>query len=458
MVIDLKTFPKFADRFVQANFLATLAQGAGIAFVLQFSGIGLNYVTQVFLARWMGPTEYGRYVYVIAWGTVLAIAAALGFPMVALRFIPQYRTREQWARLSGVIRRSWQFTLGIGVTLSLLGTGILLAWSSAYGGSEYLVPLLLGTWLIPLFALMNLQQNMLRAIREIALAYAPLRVIRPLSVLAGMFFLFQLGKKLTSVSAIGLTILVLLLLAAIQMLLFWRGLPAAVHRAKPAYETRMWLSVALPMLVISGSSVLMNQTDILMIGAILGPSEVGAYNVAAKTAHFVTMILFAADTVAAPLIASLYARGDHEGLQRLASTVAHATFWPSLAAAILMMALANPILAVFGPDFTTMRWEMIILILGKLVYAGTGSVGHLMDMTGHQKLYTRVFGLSTLTNIALNAIGISLLGTMGAALATATATAMWNIWLHILVVRKLGIYPSVISNLALRMTGRARTA
>jgi O-antigen/teichoic acid export membrane protein len=425
-----------------------------MAFMLQVSGVGLNYVTQVFLARWMGPAEYGKYVYVIAWGTLLAIAAALGFPMTVLRFIPQYRTREQWARLSGVIRRSWQFTLGIGVTLSLLGTVILLVWSSGYGGSEYSGPLLLGIWLIPLFALMNLQQNMLRAIQKIALAYAPLRVMRPLFVLVGMFFLFQMGKKLTSVLAIGLTILALLLLAAIQMCLFWRWLPTIARRAKPAYETRIWLRVAFPMLLISGSSILMNQTDILMIGAILGPSEVGAYNVAAKTAHIVTFILFAADTVAAPLIASLYARGDHEGLQQLASAVAHATFWPSLAAAILMIALANPILAIFGPDYTTMRWEMIILILGKLVYAGTGSVGHLMDMTGHQGFYTRVFGLSTLINIALNAIGISLLGTIGAALATAFAIALWNIWLHVLVVRKLGIYPSVISNLVLRMTGR----
>jgi O-antigen/teichoic acid export membrane protein len=451
----LKTSLKFMDGLLQAKLLTPLARGAGIAFVLQVSGVGLNYITQIFLARWMGPAEYGKYVYIIAWGTLLAIAAALGFPMTTLRFIPQYRTREQWARLSGVIRRSWQFTLGIGLTLSLLGTVILLVWSSAYDGSEYLVPLLLGIWLTPLFAMMNLQQNMLQAIRKIALAYAPLRVMRPLFVLVGMFFLLQMGRKLTSVLAIGLTILALLFLAALQMWLFWRGLPATVHHAKPIYETRIWLRVALPMLLISGSSILMNQTDILMIGAILGPSEVGAYNVAAKTAHFVTFILFAADTVAAPVIASLYARGDHEGLQRLASTVAHATFWPSLAVAILMMALANPILAVFGPDYTTMRWELIILILGKLVYAGTGSVGHLMDMTGHQSLYTRVFGLTTLINIALNAIGISLLGTIGAALATAVATALWNIWLHVLVVRKLGIYPSVISILALRIRGRA---
>jgi O-antigen/teichoic acid export membrane protein len=403
----------------------------------------------------MGTVEYGKYVYVIAWGTLLGILAAFGLPMTALRFIPQYSERKQWAHLSGVIRRSWQLALGLGVTLSLLGTLILVRWSSTYGQSEYSVPMLLGIWLIPLFALMNVQQNMLRAIRKIALSYAPLKVMRPLLVLAGMFFLLQMGWRPTSLSAIGLTILALFILGTSQMWLFWRSLPAAVRGAKPIYESRIWLRVALPMLLISGSSILMNQTDILMIGSILGPTEVGPYNVAAKTAHFVTFILFAADAVAAPMISSLYSRGDHEGLQRLASTVAQLTFWPSLAAAILMMALAKPILAIFGPEFTTVRWEMIILILGKLVYAGTGSVGHLMDMTGHQGLYTRVFGLSALVNIGLNAIGISLFGTIGAALATATATALWNIWLHVLVVRKLGIYPSVISNLALRMTGRA---
>ena len=80
--------------------LVLLAREAGIALIIKFGGILLTYLVQVFLARWMGTTEYGIYEYVIAWSVLLAIPAGLGLPHTVLRFISEYRIKEEgWNNL-----------------------------------------------------------------------------------------------------------------------------------------------------------------------------------------------------------------------------------------------------------------------------------------------------------------------------------------------------------------------
>ncbi|MGB3691590.1 MAG: polysaccharide biosynthesis C-terminal domain-containing protein [Spirulinaceae cyanobacterium] len=56
-------------------------------------------------------------------------------------------------------------------------------------------------------------------------------------------------------------------------------------------------------------------------------------------------------------------------------------------------------------------------------------------------------GWCTGVNIMLNLIGIPWLGILGAGIATAVSMALWNIWLHRLVVRYLNINPSIVAAL-----------
>ena len=91
-----------------------LARGVGIGFALYAAGAGIAFVMQLCLARWLGATGYGTYTYVIAWSGLLAIAAAMGFPMLVLRLLPEYSIREDWARVRGVLATSLVGTALIG--------------------------------------------------------------------------------------------------------------------------------------------------------------------------------------------------------------------------------------------------------------------------------------------------------------------------------------------------------
>lgn len=440
----------------QPGVLTTLARGAGVALSIQITSVGLIYITQILLARWMGVVEFGIYEYAIALGLFLAVFAGLGLPNAVLRFIPEYTVRQDWARLRGMILGSWQQTIIASLIMAGCGTGFLLAWN-AYRDVQHLFPLLLGIWTVPLLALMKLQLEMIRANRQIALAYAPSLVVYPFLTILAAYLWLQTRQELTSVAAIALSMLSLFLVLAVQLGFFYRGLGKDVWSVPPEYSVRQWLLVSLPLLFVDSSFIILNQTDTLMLGAMLGGKEVGIYNAALKTAAWVNFILLSVNAVAAPMFASLYAAGDRDGLQRLVSAIARCMFLPALLVAVGLIVFAEPVLGLFGPEFVAARWAMTALIVGQLVNVGAGSVGYLLMMTGHHNQCAHVMGWSALVNLLLNLIGIPLLGIAGAALATAVSMALWNIWLHALVVKHLEISPSIVAALGFVPQTRRRS-
>jgi O-antigen/teichoic acid export membrane protein len=426
-----------------SELLTTLIRGARAALAVQVFSVGTAYVAQILLARWMGVTEYGAYDLAIALSLSLAFVAGLGLPTAVLRFISEYRVKQDWSHLRGIIRASWQQTLIASIVLAVVSTALLLGWTRQ-PPLAYATALLAGIWLMPLMALMHLQQQTVRAFQKIVLAYAPYLILYPL-LLIGLASLWQTQQPLLSPAAIALSSLALLLVLLLQSWLLQQSLAPEIRQAQPRYAMRQWWKVALPLILSDGSQVILSQTDTLMLGAMLGAKEVGLYSAALKTSLWVHFVLMSVNAIAAPLFAALYAQGDRQGLQQLVSTIARWMFYPALAIAVGLIAFADPVLHLFGSEFTAAKPALIALILGQLVNVGAGSVGYLLMMTGHQLQSARVMAISALINIVLNLIGIRWLGITGAALATALSMILWNIWLHAIVIKRLQVHPSILA-------------
>ena len=429
------------NRFVKSDLLTSLLRGAAIALSLQLSGIAITYTMQVLLARWMGATQYGVYDYVISIGTFLGFLAALGLPSCLLRFIPEYSVKEDWGKLRGIVWGSWRYVLISSLLFTLIGSGIIISWNR-HNSEIALVSFLLGISTIPLWALVRHQREMSRGIKRMTLAYMPASVLFPLLVIGGAFYY---RDRLSSSGAIAITLISLSLVLFFQLWLFNRQLPKQCSDTQAIYSRREWFAVAIPLLFNDSAFVVLSQTDTIMTGAILGSFHVGLYGAAFKTAAGVSFILAAVNAIAAPMFATLHAQGDYKGLQKLTATVARWMFYPTLIFALLLIIFGDRVLGLFGDEFVAARWSMTVLIFGQLVNVGAGSVGYLMEMTGHHKQCAYVLGCSAALNLVLNGILIPTLGMMGAAIATASTMALWNIWLHQLVVKYLGVQPSIIS-------------
>ncbi|MEH2204488.1 MAG: oligosaccharide flippase family protein [Nostoc sp.] len=424
--------------------LQALAKDTSIATLIQVAGVSLAYLSQIFLAQWMGDREYGIYQYVTSWSWLLASIAGLGYPRTVLRFVSQYRVQQDWGRLRGLVRSSWLISLLVGLLLSVASMGVI--WLlNQYHSFTYAIPLLVGIWLVPPQILLNLQLETARAMEDIILAYTPYKIIWPILLLCGGFVWLEKNGSLTSLPIIGMAIVLLLVLAGFQLGLLWKKLNDNIELATPIYALREWLQVSLVLLVQEAFNVILYQTDIVMIGSLLGPSETGIYSVAVKTAMWVGFILTTVNMVAAPTFAALYAQDDLQGLQKVISTITLWIFWPSLVLACCLIVFSNSILGVFGSEFIAVSGELKILVLGQLVSVFCGSVNMLMTVTGHQNKSVIVCGCAVLLNLILNAIAIPLIGTMGAAIATAFTTMAWNIGLCVLVIKYVRVNPIAFS-------------
>ncbi|MEM8675486.1 MAG: polysaccharide biosynthesis C-terminal domain-containing protein [Cyanobacteria bacterium P01_G01_bin.67] len=431
------------NQLAKSELLTSLFRGAAIALLIQLSGIATLYTMQVCLARWMGANQYGVYEYVISIATFLGFLAALGLPNCLLRFIPKYIVQEDWGKLRGIIWGSWRYVLLSGLFVALISGVLLVAWD-AYRSDIALASFLVGVGMIPLQALLRHQREMSRGIKRMTLAYLPSTIVFPLLLIAGAFYY---RHNLSSSKAIALTWLCLALILTWQLWLFQRQLPAQCYSTPVVYSRKEWFAVALPLLFKDSAFVVLSQTDILMIGTMLGSFQVGIYGAGFKTAAGVSFILAGVNAIAAPMFATLHAQEDYAGLQKLTSSVARWMFYPTLILAVLLIVSGDRVLGLFGAEFVAARWSMTILILGQLVNVGAGSVGYLMEMTGHHRQSAFVLGCTAVLNLLLNAILIPMFGIMGAAIATATTMALWNIWLHQLVVKHLGIRPSIVSTI-----------
>ena len=432
----LKALPRVFNRLRQQDMLATLARGAGIAFVIQAGGTGLKYLTQVLLARWMGASEYGVFAYAFTWANLLSVFATLGFTTGVLRFVPEYFAKKDWAHLGGLIRRVRQLVFLAGLVIAAAGSLMVLFLQPHQMDAS---TLLLGMGLVPLLALMSVQMEMARGARRIALAYTPPMLVQPVLALGAVFLVLKTLSKLTSVATIGAFMLAVFVVLIVQSWRLTHALPREVFSVPPSYETARWLRVSLPLLIISGSLIVLNQSDILMIGIFIGPREAGIYTAATKTAALVSFVLVAVNAIVAPMIAEFYAKGDHVKLQGMVSVAARWMFWPSFGATLGLILFGRRILELFGRDFAVGYWALAILAVGQLVNASVGPVGYLMSLTGHQDLGARVYSVSALVNVGLNVLFIPMWGLVGAAVATVTTMVLWNVWLYSLVCRLLGI-------------------
>jgi O-antigen/teichoic acid export membrane protein len=203
--------------------------------------------------------------------------------------------------------------------------------------------------------------------------------------------------------------------------------------------------VALPMILGRASVVLLSQTDVIMLGSMVGSDATGIYSATIKTAMWVSFILHSLNHAVTPTYAVLYAQKDNLKLQEVASSITLWAFVPAIITASSLAIFAQPVLNIFGSDFMVADWTLRVLIIGCLVDVSCGSCSNILVMAGYQNAYSITSILLVLMNIVLNAILIPQFGIMGAAIATSLSLIVGNVGTCVFLAQKTNINSSILS-------------
>ncbi len=131
------------------------------------------------------------------------------------------------------------------------------------------------------------------------------------------------------------------------------------------------------------------------------------------------------------------------GSWRLGSWAGRGAFFICVPLALIYVTLGHWVLRLFGEEFTAGFTALVILTVGQMVNAGAGSVGLLLQMTGHERDVAVGLAIALAMNLALNLALIPVWGVNGAALGATANVILLNVLLAVQVRRKLGIGPTV---------------
>src|SRR3989449_1566105 len=93
-----------------------------------------------------------------------------------------------------------------------------------------------------------------------------------------------------------------------------------LRESAPVYQELPWARSILPLVFILGMVTAFGQTDVLMVGYMLGPKPVGVYSAADRAADFVNFFQMTLNPALAPTFASLFAAKEMKQLQRVVTT------------------------------------------------------------------------------------------------------------------------------------------
>ena len=416
-----------------------LADKATGTFGLRIANLSISFLTSWLLAKLIGTDAYGVYVYIISWITLFSVVSVLGFDKLMIRSLAIYQTKEEWTLMRGFLGQTNWIILGTSLVLSLVVLGVF--YRSPLKPTTIDLPILIiGLITLTLFSYTKLWQSATRGLHEIIKGQTSELLVRPVTFV----LLLIVGRLWWKNSFSDFNALILQSLAAGLGFIFsarflWQTIPRQAKDAKPFYQSKMWISSSLPLLLSSLIEIINIRADILLLGTIHGTEIVGVYNVVKRLAELTTMVLIAVSVSIGPQIASLYASNDIDGLQKLITKSTRIIFFGSLLIAIGLLVFGPWLLNIWGNEFSDGYSTFVILILGQVINASVGPVALLLVMTKHERDVVWGIGIGLLANIVLNLILIPKWEMQGTAVATLVAMIIWNTLLVFIAYHRLEI-------------------
>lgn len=410
----MRLIPAFIYRRIEHRpILLKIVDNIGWLFFDKILRMGLGLLVGVWVARYLGPEQFGLFSFASAFVGMFGTVAGLGLQSIVVRDIVRDPTCKD-------------VTLGTAAVLQLLGGSL------AYGcvlGSIF--------WLRPDDTLAKLLVAILGSIMlfrfsDVALYWFESQVLSKYIVWVqnGCFLIFAVIKVglilshapmlafawATAAEALIVAVLIFLMLGLRGIKL--QKLRCSLIRAK-SLLTDSW-----PLLLSGMAIIVYMKIDQIMLGQMLGDDAVGIYSAAVRISevwYFIPVMITAS---VFPSILEAKKCDEAQYLKRL-QRLYDLMVWLSVAIALPMTFISTPlVVAVFGPAYAESGGVLAIHIWASVfVFLGVAS-SQWFVAENRQILSFHGSLIGALVNVILNLILIPHFGPLGAAVATVVAYAI----------------------------------
>jgi O-antigen/teichoic acid export membrane protein len=416
--------------------ILTAAKGGGIIFFGRLFEYGSRFLFGILVARVLGAEGFGLYSLAVSMAILLAGIAMLGLPSGVVRFLPIALRDRDAARVWGTLQSALGLAglVGLGLAIVVFGLADLLAENLLHNPEAASVL----KWIsitIPLTAVGRVLLASTRGFKQMQYQVYADSIAFNVSKIGLTVVFLSIGFGVAGALAAHATAWIL----EVILLLFFlnRLFPLKRSLRSARRNTRQLLSFSLPLWLTRLITELGGNLELLILGALTTAAAMGVYSAVLRIQLIGIMFLAAFQEASMPIFSDLYHRGDRSQLSQLYQTLTRWSLFFIIPFFLSLLLFADPILAIFGEEFRTGASAVVIVGVGMLVNAGTGTCGAMIPMSGHSKLSFVNSLFSLVIVLALDLILIPRWGVSGAALASALAIASINIarllqvyWLH----------------------------
>lgn len=381
--------------------------------------------------RILGADLYGLFALASNIIGLLGILPLLGLHEGLIKFVPVYLLRKDYARVKG----AYWFALRMVTFLGLAGVVLCVLLTDVLSTTVYreprLAPIL---YAVAIVILINNYQfifsSFFAAFKDV-LHRTLIKYIYPnLSKLVILLATFFMGWGIYGVlgAVLTATCVQVVLGFVFSRRMFPMLRDPAVATVFGAAEKKEFLAFSLPLYLVMFVNIAVQQTDGLMIGYILDARSVGIYEVAFKLTPSLLIPIAGMAQVFQPMLAELFEKKDVRSVEFLYKRVTKISTMLTLPIFLVLVVFPEDLLAIFGNEFVEGSACLVVLSIGLMFGTLTGNTDPIITASGHPKWVFFNNASIMVLNVGLNALLISRIGIIGAAIATAVSIGLINIF------------------------------
>jgi len=429
---------KFRNLISDKRFSEILT-GSAYAIAARVSATGLGMISSIIVARFYGTEAMGILATINSFLTLVTIFTLLGTGISILRFIPEHIAKYSVTSAFRIYRKVLYLVAGVSLvtgTLFFFTSGLVA--DKIFSKPHFAFFFALASCFILFKSLMNLNTQSIRGLRLIR-TFAVMQVAPPLLMLVLLIlgtFLYRNPNNpvYTQLAAFGVSAVVG---AWIMDHVFKQRMQ--IGDKIRIISMREILDVSFPMLMTSSMQFFVGQTGVMLLAMFSTEEEVGYFYIADKMATLTAFVLTAISIMATPKFSELYHNGKIDELFHVARKSSKLIFWTTTPILLVLVVLGKLILELFyGIKFTVAYYPMILLLIGQFVNSISGPTNNFLNMTGHQKVFSKIIFFAALINIGTSWALIPRFGINGAALGGMLSLCFWNGFTLFYIKKKFG--------------------
>ncbi len=425
---------------ISGSDVEVLAKGASISFVGKIGGRFIFAISQIVLARMLGPDLFG--LYALGWATFRLVGsiAPLGLNSGVIRYGSRFWPQDK-SRLKDVVVKSIVPSSISGLLAGALIFALAPLLEDLFN-SPGLTAVLHGFAIaIPLFVIMRVCLAVTQVWQRMQYSAIAEDIGQPavdLLLLIGVILLG--GGLLATVGAAVISWAFAMVLAIFFVFKIFPDIFTTSRTKAVSYSEILIFS--LPTAFAGTFTFLTSWADRLLLGIFATTADVGIYQALAQPALIIAIILRSLNAIFTPMIANLYQLGEIDRLKEMFKVSTKWGIYLSIPFFLFICFSSQEIMVgLFGAEYASGALPLVVLSIGQMVNVSSGAVGFVLVMTGYERLWLIISAFSFVLNALLNVLLVPKFGLMGASIATAIAISTLYMSSLFAVKRLVDLWP-----------------